>query len=413
MFALFVTVLVFSTVFADESRYSAIRFGTSVDDYISFQYDMSPFRESLTVCSWIRRISTSSSHPVVLEYFTSTHEILIGSDGRYNRVVADEGLESLQSKFTHPVGSWFHYCVSWSLASRTIRLYLDGRLIGSDQADSGRTLTMGGTLWFNRAGYRRYQSHVFGGDILQFNIFSDVLSASSIQKIAEGGLCHDLSEFDRIRILSWENIFARSRTGDVREVVICGWRKALDVQLSESEANLAAALERLNKTDDHLRGAEERLQVVASEFNITKTELAAVKVELNATETEFLELRVELNTTKSEILELRVELNTTESEISDLRDELNTTESELGLVKSNLERTKALLQTERARRNKTEERLETCSSSLTDSEKRVEEARTLQNITRWDLLYTAPYFNEVFTEDHLEKLSSSWEVLRK
>ena len=399
MFALFATVLVFSTVFADESRYSAIRFGTSVDDYISFQYDMSPFRESLTVCSWIRRISTSSSHPVVFHYFTSTHEILISSDGRYNRVVADTGLENLQSEFTHPVGSWFHYCMSWSLASRTIRLYLDGHLIGSDQTNSGRALTMGGTLWFNRLGNGRHQYHVFGGDIFQFNIFSDVLSASSIQKIAEGGLCHDLSEFDRIRTLSWENIFARSRTGVVREVVICGWRKALDVQLSESEANLAAALERLNKTDDHLRGAEERLQVVASELNITKTELAAVKVELNASETEFLELRDELNTTESEIL--------------DLRDELNTTESELGLVKSNLKRTKALLQTERARRNKTEERLETCSSSLTDSEKRVEEARTLQNITRWDLLYTAPYFNKVFTEDHLEKLSSSWEVLRK
>ena len=400
MFVLFATALVLGAVLADESLYSALRFGTSVDDYISFQYDMSPFRESLTLCSWIRRVSTSSSSPVVLEYYTSTHEILIGSDGRYNRVVADRGLEGLQSKFTHPVGSWYHYCVSWSLASRTIRLYLDGRLIGSDQTDSGRTLTMGGRLWFNRAGYARHQSHVFGGDIFQFNIYSDVLSASSIQNIAEGGLCHDLSEFDRIRILSWENIFARSRTGDVTEVVGCNRRELeLDVQLKESEANLAAALERLNKTEDNLRGAEEKLQVVTSELNVTTTELAAVKVELNVTQTEFFEVRNELNTTESEVIELRVELNTTESE--------------LGLVKNDLERTKALLQTERARRNKTEERLETCSSSLTDSEKRIEEARTLQNITRWDLLYTAPYFNEVFTEDHLEKLSSSWEVLRK
>ena len=393
MFVLFATALVLGAVFADESRYSALRFGTSLDDYISFQYDMSPFRESLTLCSWIRRVSTSSSHPVLFEYHAGGNEILIASDGKYNRVVADTGLDSLQSKFTHPVGSWYHYCVSWSLASRTIRLYLDGRLIGSDQTDSGRALTMGGRLWFNRLGYGRHQHHVFGGDIFQFNIYSDVLSASSIKKIAEGGLCHDLSEFDRIRILSWENIFARSRTGDVTEVVGCNRRELeLDVQLKESEANLAAALERLNKTEDHLRGAEEKLQVVTSELNVTTTELAEVKFELNATETEFLELRGELNTTEFEILELKDELNTTESD---------------------LERTKALLQTERARRNKTEERLETCSSSLTDSEKKIEEARTLQNFTRWDLLYTAPYFNEVFTEDHLEKLSSSWEVLRK
>ena len=370
MFVLLVTLgLIFlPAVTAQDSQHKALRFGDSNSDYVSFQHDMSPFRESLTLCTWIKRVSTSASKPVVLDYWTSTYEILIGAAGHYNRVVDDTGLDSLQSKFTHPVGSWFSYCISWSLESRTIKLYLNGNLIGTDLTSSGRSLTMGGTLWFNRLN-NGASVHMFGGELFQFNMYSAVLSDSSIKRIADGGLCYDLSEFDGIRALSWDRIFTKSRSGNVREVTVC--------------ENLFVSADRLNQSEALLRRAEERLQAVS----------------------------VKLNETKTELVEVKAGLTETESELQEIREELNTTESELETVKSGLERMEERLESERAQHNKTEERLETCSTSLTELEKRAEESRTLQNITRWDVLYTQPYFNQVFTEDHLEKLSSSWDML--
>ena len=210
---------------------------------------------------------------------------------------------------------------------------------------------------------------MFGGELFQFNMYSAVLSDSSIRRIADGGLCYDLSEFDGIRALSWDRIFTKSRSGNVREITVC--------------ENLYVAVDKLNQSEALLVIAEERLQAIS----------------------------VELNETKTELVEVKADLNETESELKEVREELNTTESELETVKSGLERMEERLESERAQHNKTEERLETCSTSLTELEERAEEARTLQNITRWDVLYTQPYFNQVFTEDHLEKLSSSWNLL--
>ena len=131
---------------------NALHFGTSSNDYLEFTFDIAPFRHSLSLCSWMKRVDTSTSNPVVFHYYTSssTYEIYIGSDGRVNMVVADGGLNNLESKFTTPVGRWFSYCLTWSLATRTSKLYLDGYLIATDQTPSGRALIIGGKLFFNR-----------------------------------------------------------------------------------------------------------------------------------------------------------------------------------------------------------------------------------------------------------------------
>ena len=181
----------------------------------------------------MKRVDTSVSNPVVFHYYTSSsrYEIYIGSDGRVNMVVANGGLNSLEIKFTTPVGRWFSYCLTWSLATRTSKLYLDGYLIATGQTPSGRALKMGGKLFFNRYASTTNSDYIFGGQIFQFNIYSDVLSSESIQKIAEGGLCFDLEEFSEIRILRWEEILDRSRNGDVRAITMCEWRKQLEDRL--------------------------------------------------------------------------------------------------------------------------------------------------------------------------------------
>ena len=151
------------------NKYKALYFGTTNGDYISYTRDMSPFRNALTACMWIKRVDTSGSYPTVFNYRTSSesYEILIAPEGEYNRVVGDQVLENSHSYFQTPVGQWFSYCISWSRSTNTIQLYLDGQLVRSGKTSSRnwRELYTSGTLWFNRRGNSESNAYMFGGQL--------------------------------------------------------------------------------------------------------------------------------------------------------------------------------------------------------------------------------------------------------
>ena len=472
MFLLLIVVIVLPAVASDDKQYTALHFGASANDYIGFKFNMAPFQDSFSICTWIKRVDTSASHPLVFDYEPSSpnNEILIGSNGIYNKFVGDGDLYGKHSVFTTPVGSWFNYCITWSLASRSTNLYLDGHLVGSGTTDSGRTLKMGGTLYFNRLSYSRSSSHIFGGQLYQFNIFSKALSSADVKKIADGGMCMDLTEFRGTGDLRWEYILSQSRSGSVREVEIeiddndmnCYSREKLLTLLRRSQERLTNVTDRLNETESQLSGTEETLEIVTETLNTTLKELGDVRGELNSTEEKLdvvtMDLnktvatmasvieqlnstqeelgttnihlnstQEQLNTTREELVTVKGKLNSTQeelnstqeelgsvkSELNSTQGELDTTQEELGTVKGKLERTESELQTESAQHNKTGEQLDTCSTSLTSTLTQLESARTFHNITRWDVLFTTPYFNKVLTEELFQQLSSSWGMLGK
>ncbi|XP_063682276.1 uncharacterized protein LOC134817099 [Bolinopsis microptera] len=300
--------------------------------------------------------------------------------GSHKQAVGTAVSADIRSAVTKPAGSWFSYCFTWSLASRSNKLYIDGTLVGTATTASGRTLQMGGTLFFNKLSYSHSSSYIFGGQLYQLNMYSKALSSTEVLKIADGGLCFDLTEFAETRVLKWEHILSQSRSGSVSEVSIGSvgefkrcqhWKKELDSQLEVSE---------------------EKLVNITGQLNTTLEELGTVKGHLNSTQEE---------------------LGTVKGHLDSNQEELNSTQEELGTVKAELERTERELQTETAQHNKTGEKLDTCSTSLTSTLTRLEDARTFHNITRWDILYTSSYFNKVLTEESFKQLSSSWGMLGK
>ena len=259
--------LVFPVTETVDRKYTALQFGTTSSDYIRFGYDMTPFRTSLTLCSWMKRVSTSSSYPTVFHYQASsnTYEILITSHGLYNRVADDAVLDSSQSKFTTQTGQWFLYCLTWSSSSRTTQLYLDGELAASGQTSSGRELHTSGTAWFNRFGN---QDHVFGGQIYRFNMYTEVLSSETIKRIADGGLCAEVEEGISSRQLRWEDVLAKSRSGSVVEVTVCDNMVTIK-QLKVMREQLDEVINKLDTTEDDL-------VIATGRFNSTKEELQNV-----------------------------------------------------------------------------------------------------------------------------------------
>ena len=299
------------------NKYKALSFGTSAGDYISYTRDMSPFSNALTICMWIKRVDTSSSRPVVFHYQTSseTHEILIGAEGQFNRVVDDTVLENSHSYFQTPVGQWFSYCLTWSRSTNILQLYLNGQLArsGKTASENWRDLHTSGTLWFNRWGNSGDSPYIFGGQLFQLNMFSEVLSAETIRKIGQGGLCYDMEEVSSVPELKWEEVITQSRSGDVTEVYGCD---SLDV---------------LNQEIERLSG----------ELKTTQTNLDSVTKELNTTQTNLDSVSTQLNQTLDELKKIR----------------------------------------------------------------------RCDNITRWDILFTSPFYNNFLTSELIEQLTSSWDML--
>ena len=87
---------------ADNKRYHALHFGTTTSDYLEFNYDMTPFQNQFSICSWVKKVSTSTSYPTVFNYWTSSQsdEIRITSNGYDTRVLSNSDLNTVSSKFT-------------------------------------------------------------------------------------------------------------------------------------------------------------------------------------------------------------------------------------------------------------------------------------------------------------------------
>ena len=388
MFPLFLVVIlcVVGHCTGSERYFNALHFGTSNNDYVSFNPDMTAFQESLSVCAWIKRIY-GSSYPTVLHYYhsSSSLEVFITANGYYTYLLGDSDLSAYRSRFTTPTGRWFHLCLTWAkTTTRTSKLYLDGVLVGTGSTPS-RSLFTGGQLWLGRtsSSYSSSSSRVFGGEVYNLNIFSEVLSDTEIEKAAQEGLCSRRLQDLESRVLKWEYILSQSKSGSVRETDT-GCEKTVEVN-----RNLTSIL---NETTVKLGDTEKELEVVSETLNDTEHTLNSTLKELTGTQ-------VKLGATEETLNSTLVKLATTEETLNSTLKELQTTEE--------------LLETEIAQHNGTAEELETCSDKLFDTRSKLSAARKFENISRWDVLYTEPYYNRVFTDDLYNQLTTSWTMLRK
>ena len=257
-------------------------------------------------------------------------------------------------------------------------------------------------------------SYVFGGQLFQLNMFPEVLSAESIRKIAEGGLCFDMSEVSSVPVLKWEEVMAKSRSGNVTEVYLRNCDPSfLKQEIERLSGQVSTLTSELNST-------KRNLDSFKSELNSTKSSLASVTRELNSTKTNLESFKSELNSTKSSLASVTSELNSTKTNLDSVSTQLTQTQNELKTVRKTLNKTEVNLETcNSTLLEKTDQldltvgKLENCSSSLRGAVKDLQEARQFGNITKWDILYTSPYFNHFLTSELIDQLKSSWDVLGK
>ena len=193
-----------------------------------------------------------SAHSIAISYGpnvrTDTSDLLIGDDGYYNRGLGWHPDGAFTGKFTTPMSHWFHYCMSWSQASRTIKIFLNGDQIGSGTTGRETLISAAGDFFLGHNPGDGRDNWMFGGQLFNLNMFSVELSPTEISKVARSGLCSNEEEkMGEKRVLKWEYILNVTRSGSVTEVDTgCPSRE----QLLEQVVNLATLQEQTREKLD-------------------------------------------------------------------------------------------------------------------------------------------------------------------
>ena len=143
-----------------------------------------------------------------------------------------------EEQFQTPMGVWVQWCGTWSLVSRTFRMYINGTLASFKITNSGRKLQTGGKLvlgdFWDSTENGRQIGHTFGGEMFGFNMFSKELTGEEIVELSTDGLCTDIPErLERYRLIRWEDILLLPRRGNVQNI-----RRQCDVSFTVKMYNI-------------------------------------------------------------------------------------------------------------------------------------------------------------------------------
>ena len=200
-----------------------LKFGDDGYSVINFSPDMSQFTDNYSVCVWKRELQ-EKWEPITFAY--KRNELFfrkyVTSDYFGYRVFWSD-TDVREEEFQTPNGVWVQWCGTWSLASRTFRMYVNGTLASFKITDSGRKLQTGGKLvlgdYWDSTEHGYQIGHKFGGEMFGFNMFSKELTGEEIAELSTDGLCTDIPErLERYRLIKWEDILSLPRRGNVQNI---------------------------------------------------------------------------------------------------------------------------------------------------------------------------------------------------
>ena len=362
--SVFVVCPGFTTAASDSKSDTALKFAYDKNAYISYSPNVNSLAEKFSVCVWVRKFNPDGNSPIAFAY--NGWELALGDSGYYNFLFSSN--INLASRFPTD-NTWYLYCSTWSLASRTFRVYVNGQLVGTQTTPSGRRLQTGRALTLGNYGPGT-NGHQFGGMLFNFNMYSKELTASEVATMSSAGFCGEIPEqLEEYRVVKWEDILKLSRTGTVLDkdtrcaafVELPITRKKLELAVTE-KSSLELSL---NKTKLDLLEVEER-------FNSTQEELVGVQERFNSTQEELVGVQERFNSTQEELVGVRRELGATQGELNETRSDLQETKLEL--------------------------------RNLTDSKCALKKG----NLTKWDIFYSPEYYNKTFTLTLYQQLTSTW-----
>lgn len=382
-------------------QFTALKFADDGGSYIQFSSDMSPFTKKMSVCSWVRVIEPSKWGT----FFSYGRDIVrIQSNGFFN--CATTCHLDVENRLTVSKGTWFHVCLTFSSSSRFIRFYADGVLLGSLPLSAGSAIPTGHSFTLGNIETRLDSTHAFGGEMSQLNVYAKELSGEEIKRMADAGMCSlKEDENEDVRVLKWEDMLKKIRTGIVTEFMP-------DQCSSQIFSRLAEAEHKVNELRTQLSAAQQSLEESQQSLDETVEEKEVIEQTLNQTQTK---------------------LNSTELQLEDVSSTLNRTADDLQTALKQLEQCNQTshswdwdlfsLDTYVNTTISSEVAEQLCSSWDNIAEMMIGYTITDQFITflkhvdtdecseqrPWTMLYSERYLNKVFTREDATSLSTMWD----
>ena len=325
MSMIFILVLLSAIPFGTSTcpEYTGLRFGQTIEDFIELSSGiMNNSRSRFSLCTWMKRRFTGSAGPIVLH---NAGNIMLGDNGFYNYVAGTH--LHLTSKYNCTLGTCFHVCMTWSDEDRRIRVYLDGRLIGTavtgrSELERGREMCLG-----NSAGVSKSSVHVFGGDMFKLNIYNRVLIEEEIKNMAADICSREEEKLASIKVLSWADILQYRRSGNISDIRIECEISIMRYRLEEIENDLE---ESINVT--------QRLEIQQGEIN------AAILERLNNSEEELTMSRNKTSYIEEKMTEVLGRLQNSEEELTESSKKTNHLEEKLNEVLGKLQKAEQKLE---------------------------------------------------------------------
>ena len=284
-------VLIVLEILSAAQSNEVLKFGNTVGDYIRFKPNMQPFSEAFSLCSWIRKARPgSNSHWFSYAVSSNDNEICLTDEGSVNAILDWATRINVRAQAGVTAGVWYHYCLCWSLSSRTATVHHNGRQTGSFITASGRRLTADGYLVLGQEqdsyGGGFDSSQLFGGELHKTNIFSKKLSSSEVSELYSAGRCSDVErKYDDVRQLKWEQILQQPRTGNVRAEMGTCQVELLEEQLADIRKELTDTKTSKEEISDQLKEVRADLEQTTGQLTEKETKLDQTETRLDQTET--------------------------------------------------------------------------------------------------------------------------------
>ena len=184
-------------------------------------------------------------------------------------------------------------------------------------------------------------------------------------------------------------------------------------EIKEKEKTLNDTHVELTGTQTKLREVEGALKVCDARLNESLSRQEACDARLNESLFRQEACDARLNESLSRQMEINAQLNESlslqEARDSRLNESISRQEACDARLNESLSRQEAC----DARLNESLSRQEQCDAQLNESLSRHEEGRNLGEVSRWDVLYTSPYLNKLFTRQLYQLLIGSWGMMGK
>ena len=193
-------------------RFIGLRFADNTNSYILINPNMAPVEEGISICTWVHKLKSGDT-PYLLRYNAPgvLYDIVMRDSSHYFNMLK----QYTSTGITAPLNEWHHQCLTWSFATETTKFYYNGKLLKSATTPSGRKLAMGGSIAIGQTHKTTTleadfhdQRYSFGGELHDFNIFTEQLTDEEVSEMYRSGMCskyvESLSESNMF--LEWDTL---------------------------------------------------------------------------------------------------------------------------------------------------------------------------------------------------------------